>query len=476
MKQNLQKYFVWSLIAAIVLTLAFGVGIDGLLESAGLGKSYVKALPWIPIAGMVICAGLLLVAAVKSGLISKQNRLKRHIIGWCVGAILCVGLNFWGDALMKLIPRKLENGLLDYISDFANAFLGIFVNFGEAYGIFTAAIFSCVALAITSVGWLYTRNDRPGQVEKLFVGNVVAKIAAVPMVLTAMGIFVGATLWTIAHSFTKSGLLPKFDTWKLFGQAGFFSDKSETGRNIDGVFMQYERLWSDERWLKSIVNLAIYGICSLVFTLILGFLLAAMLDRKIRFENTFRTIFLYPFALSFIVTGLVWQWILNPDFGIQSLIRDLGFESFDFDPLYNPDIVIFGVLIAGLWQGTGLVMCIMLAGLRGIDEDIWKASRVDGIPMWKTYIYIVIPMMKPVFITALVLITSGIVKLYDLVVAQTSGGPGISSEVPAKYVYDKMFLGQNLGQGFAASTMMLLTVVIVLIPWAYLQFGGKKNA
>lgn len=232
-----------------------------------------------------------------------------------------------------------------------------------------------------------------------------------------------------------------------------------------------------QRWLISIENLAIYGILSLIFSLLIGFLLAALMDQKIRFENTFRTIFLYPFAMSFIVTGLVWQWILNPEFGIQHIVRSLGFSTFTFDPLYDQRIVIYGVLIAGLWQGTGLVMCLMLAGLRGIDEDIWKAARVDGIPMWKTYLLIIIPMMRPVFITTLVIITSGIVKLYDLVVAQTGGGPGIASEVPAKYVYDLMFLAQNLGQGFAASTMMLISVVIVVVPWAYLEFGGgRKNA
>ena len=221
--------------------------------------------------------------------------------------------------------------------------------------------------------------------------------------------------------------------------------------------------------------MVIYGLCSLVFSLVIGFVLAALLDQKIRFENTFRTIMLYPFALSFIVTGLVWQWILNPDFGIQKVVRATGWESFSFDPLNNQEIVIYGILIAGLWQGTGLIMCLMLAGLRGIDEDIWKASRVDGIPAWKTYLFIVIPMMRPVFVTTLVIIASGIVRLYDLVVAQTSGGPGIASEVPAKYVYDAMFLSQNLGQGFAGSTMMLLAVLIVLIPWAYMEFGGRKR-
>ena len=213
----------------------------------------------------------------------------------------------------------------------------------------------------------------------------------------------------------------------------------------------------------------------MVFSLFVGFMLAAMLDQKIRFENTFRTVFLYPFALSFIVTGLVWQWILNPDYGVEKIVRSLGFDTFVFDPLYNADIVIYGILIAGLWQGTGLIMCLMLAGLRGIDQEIWKASRVDGIPMWKTYLRIVIPMMRPVFITTLVIITAGIIKVYDLVVAQTSGGPGLASEVPAKYVFDYMFGAQNLGQGFAASTMMLVSVLIVLIPFAYLEFGRRKH-
>lgn len=238
---------------------------------------------------------------------------------------------------------------------------------------------------------------------------------------------------------------------------------------------QYYRLWAAPRWLVSIENLLIYGVLSLIFSLVVGFVLAALLDQKIRFENTFRAIFLYPFALSFIVTGLVWQWLLNPDHGIQSVVRGLGWTSFSFDPLYNADIVIYGILIAALWQGTGLVMCLMLAGLRGVDEDIWKAARVDGIPMWKTYLFIIIPIMRPVFVTTLVIIASGIVKVYDLVVAQTSGGPGIASEVPAKYVYDYMFHAQNLGQGFAASTMMLLSVLIVIVPWAYLEFGRGRR-
>jgi len=293
-------------------------------------------------------------------------------------------------------------------------------------------------------------SRRPNQLFR----NLHAKIAAIPMILTATVVFLGGTAWTVFYSFTGSKLLPKL---KWVGVS------------------QYERLWNTKRWIVSIENLAIYGICMLILSFVIGFLLAALMDQKIRFENTFRTIILYPFALSFIVTGLVWQWVLNPEFGIQGIVRDLGWDSFAFDPLYNPDIAIFGVMLAALWQGSGLVMVLMLAGLRGIDQEIWKAAKIDGIPAWKTYLLIVIPMMRPVFITALVLITSGIIRVYDLVVAQTSGGPGLATEMPAKYVYDYMFRAQNLGQAFAASTMMLIAVLTVVIPWAYMEFGSKKH-
>ena len=293
-------------------------------------------------------------------------------------------------------------------------------------------------------------STRPNQLFR----NKSAKIAAIPMIVTALLVFVGGTIWTVVYSFTNSGLLPRLQ-WV----------------GLD----QYERLWATRKWLVSIENLAIYGLCMLVLVFVIGFILAALIDQKIRFEDTIRTVILYPYALSFVVTGLVLQWILNPEFGVQKVVSGWGWESFTFDPLYSADIAIYGVLIAGIWQGSGLVMVLMLAGLRGIDQDVWKASRVDGIPTWKAYIFVIIPMMRPVFVTTLVIVVTGIVKIYDLIVAQTGGGPGISTEVPAKYVYDMMFQANNLGQGFAASTMMLVTVALIVIPWAILEFGGSKH-
>ena len=384
----------------------------------------------------------LVVLGVQSKTIQfNANRLKKQIIGWLLSSVFSIAI--W------LFAQKDFQSIFPVLKGYKKA-----LNTLEPFAIYAAIVFILFALILSIVGARDSRLDRPGFIERTLVYNLSSKIAALPMMFTSIGIFVIATLWTVYHSFTNSRMLPKSE---FVGLA------------------QYERLWSSDRWYMSIENLAIYGACSLIFSLFIGFILAALLDQKTRFENTFRTIFLYPFALSFIVTGLVWQWILNPEYGVEKIVRSIGFESFVFNPLYNTDIVIYGILAAGLWQGTGFIMCLMLAGLRGIDQEIWKAAKIDGIPMWKTYIQIVIPMMRPIFITTLVIIAAGIIKVYDLVVAQTSGGPGISSEVPAKYVYDYMFSAQNLGQGFAASTMMLVSVLIVLIPFAYLQFGRRKH-
>jgi glucose/mannose transport system permease protein len=284
--------------------------------------------------------------------------------------------------------------------------------------------------------------------------NLSAKIAAVPMIATALVIFVGCTLWSVYYSFTGSRLLPASD---FVGLA------------------QYYRLFSTYRWYQAMQNVVIFGVFSMVFSLVIGFILAALIDQKIRLENTFRTIYLYPFAMSFIVTGLVWQWILNPLNGIEKVVRDLGWESFVFDWLVRPETAIYCIVIAGLWQGTGLVMALMLAGLRGIDEEIWKAARVDGIPAWKTYVFIVIPMMRPVLVTTIVLISIGIVRVYDLVVALTNGGPGTSTDVPARYVINMLFFNGNLGQGLAASTIMLAAVLVIVVPWSIREYSNRAK-
>ena len=298
------------------------------------------------------------------------------------------------------------------------------------------------------------------------------------MMLIVMGVFVGGTLWTVLFSFTNIKILPIF-TPKQW---------------IDGFvgFANYKRLFNSDRWMScpaitqigqdgwqlkctgAMPNMVTYAVLAIIIMISLGFLLAVMMDQKIRLEGMFRTIFLYPFALSFIVTGHVWAWIMSPEYGLQNAMRQMGWESFSFGWIADRDMVMYAIVIAGIWQGTGFVMALMLAGLRGIDEDIWKASRVDGIPAWRTYIQIVLPMMKPVMVTTFVLVASGAVRIYDLVVALTDGGPGISSDVPSRYIYQNF--SANLGQSLSASTVLLVSMAIVLIPWMRMEFGKKSQA
>lgn len=282
-----------------------------------------------------------------------------------------------------------------------------------------------------------------------------AQVALLPAWLIVIFAYIGTIIWTIQISFTSSKVFPV--------------------SNYVG-FSQYTRLFGSERWIISVQNLAIFGLIFIVGCLILGFLLAVFLDQKIRAESVFRTIFLYPYALSFIVTGLVWQWTLNPTLGIQQTVRNWGWESFTFDWLSRGDRAIYVIALAGMWQASGLVMAILLAGLRGVDGELWKAAKVDGIPTWRVYVHIVIPILAPMFVTATVLLATAVVKVYDLVVALTNGGPGISTEVPAKFVIEYLFQRQNLGLATAASTVMMITVLCVLAPWLYVQYFRKPRS
>ncbi|MBX2805680.1 MAG: sugar ABC transporter permease [Hyphomicrobiales bacterium] len=276
--------------------------------------------------------------------------------------------------------------------------------------------------------------------------NLAAVIALIPATAAVVVVYIGCMLWTVRLSFTSSKLLPIFDWVGL---------------------SQYSRLFLNERFSVAVENIVIFGVLFIAGCLILGFLLAVFIDQKVRGEAVFRTIFLYPYAMSFVVTGLAWQWFLNPTHGVQKLGRDLGFENFTFNWLVTQDMVIYTIVIAAIWQGSGLVMCILLAGLRGVDESLWKAARVDGIPAWRYYLFIVLPLLGPMIVTAVVLLSISVVKLYDLVVAMTKGGPGIASDVPAKFVMDHFFERNNVGLATAAATMMLIAVASILAPWLY---------
>lgn len=275
-----------------------------------------------------------------------------------------------------------------------------------------------------------------------------ALLALAPAWLIILLVYVGTTVWTVQISLTKSRMLPSSEFAGL---------------------AQYQRLFGTARWANSVENLLTFGLVYIVGTLILGFLLAVAIDRRARFESTWRTIFLYPYALSFIVTGLVWQWLMNPQIGLQASARAAGIGWFTFDWTTRPEYAIYAVALAGIWQGAGLVMVLMLAGLRGVDADLWRATRVEGIPMWRTYLSIVLPQLGPSIATAVMLLTMGAVRTFDLVVALTNGGPGQATEVPAKFIMDNLFGRQDLGLATAGATVMLVTVMAVAVPLLYVR-------
>ena len=262
--------------------------------------------------------------------------------------------------------------------------------------------------------------------------------------------FIGWTAWV---SLTKSRLLPKYE--------------------IDG-FGQYERLFAAPRWDVAIDNLAIFGILFIGVSMALGLLLAILLDQRIRAEGALRTIYLYPMALSMIVTGTAWKWILNPGLGIEAMVKGWGFEGFSFGWLVDPDMAIYTVVIAGVWQASGFVMALFLAGLRSVDSEIIKAAQVDDIPTTRIYTAIIIPSMAPIFLSAFIVLAHLAIKSFDLVIALTGGGPGYATDLPATYMYAMAFSRGDLGQAASSAMIMMMIVFAVVVPYLYSELRTRR--
>ena len=263
--------------------------------------------------------------------------------------------------------------------------------------------------------------------------------------------FIGLTAWL---SLTDSHMMPNYE------YAGFG---------------QYANLFEIDRWWTAAANLGIFGGLFILVCLAIGLTLAILLDQRIRHEGALRAIYLYPMALSFIVTGAAWKWILNPGLGLEKMMHDWGFANFTFDWLVNSDMSIYTVVIAGVWQSSGFVMALFLAGLRGVDDAIIKAAMVDGASLPTIYRRIVIPSLRPVFFSVLLVLAHIAIKSFDLVMALTAGGPGTSSDVPAIFMYQFSFTRGQLGLGAASAMMMLATVLAVLVPLMYLETKGARN-
>ena len=268
------------------------------------------------------------------------------------------------------------------------------------------------------------------------------------LVLTPSIVLVGACvygfiLFTVYLSFTSSTILPVME----------LSDKSN-----------YERLFRLSTFKLSAANLGIFAALYIGLCMVLGMVMAILIDQKVRAENIYRSVFLYPMALSFIVTGTAWKWLLDPSIGLERTVRSLGFNDFVFDWIKDGEMAIYTVVIAAVWQSSGFVMALFLAGLRGIDNEVLNAARVDGAKSWRIYWRIIIPQLGPSFISSFVILAHMAIKSYDLVIALTGGGPGRDTWLPSVFMYQYTFTRNEMAVGAASAVIMLLAIAKVTAP------------
>ena len=287
--------------------------------------------------------------------------------------------------------------------------------------------------------------------------KVTPQLALAPAVIVTLVAFVGAIGWTILLSFTRSKRLPDYKI-----------DWTDWSR-------QYERVFKDDGWAIALHNLVFLALGS-ALAIIAGFLLAALIDREKRGQDLFRTLFLYPLAVSLIVTGVAWRWILNPEMGLESALHGIGLTWVNFNWLAEGRTAMYAIILASVWQSAGFYMALMLSGLKSINSEIWSAARLDGIGIFRLYFEVIIPMMKFTFLTCAILLSLGVIKAYDIVLAMTNGGPGQSTWVPAYYTIDALAKKQNLGLASAAAAMMLLFTLVIFLPMAVLTWWQQRSA
>lgn len=269
-------------------------------------------------------------------------------------------------------------------------------------------------------------------------------LAVSPAFAVSLCFFYGLTLWVACVSFTDSdGLLH-------LSFAGFD---------------QYRQLWADPNWSTALWNLLLYVPVAVAVPMALGCLLAILLDQRVRLEGAFRTIYLYPLSLSWIVSGTIWRWLLSPETGIEMWLHRLGFTHAQFDWIVQPRRAIFALAVVAVWHSTGFVTAIFIAGLRAVDDSLIKAALIDGASMPRIYWRIVLPLLRPTVLSAALILLPAVFKTFDLIVVMTQGGPGQSTVLPAFYMFDRFFRREQMGLGAASASIILMMCVAIAVPY-----------
>lgn len=280
---------------------------------------------------------------------------------------------------------------------------------------------------------------------------VQARLALVPAALILALCFYGCIIWTCVISFTSTRMLPRYD---FVG------------------FRRHHELWADPRFASSFGNLVVFGILFIAATLLVGLALAIAVERTARGRAVLTTIYLYPLAISWLLTGLVWQWLLNPGLGLEASVRALGWSGFRLDFLVREPTALYAVVGAGAWHFAGFTMALFLAGLRGIDPEIRNALRTEAVPAAAAYLHVILPMLRPYLLAAVLLLAFAVVHTFDLVVAMTGGGPGFATDLPTLFIYDAMFLHGQAGVAAAGAVALMASALLVMLP--YLAFASRR--
>ena len=275
-----------------------------------------------------------------------------------------------------------------------------------------------------------------------------------PSALLVLVCVYGYIMFTVYLSFTSSTMMPAYS---ITGTAA------------------YTRLLGLENWQVSVRNLATFAGLYIAIAGLLGLALAILLDQKIRAESLYRSVFLYPMALSLIVTGTAWKWLLDPGVGLEHTLHSLGWQSATFGWIKNSEMAIYCVVVAAVWQTAGFVMAMFLAGLRGVDSEQINAARVDGAKTWQIYWRVIIPQLGPVFVSAFVILAHMAIKSYDLVVALTNGGPGRATWLPSVFMYQYTFTRNEMAVGAASSVLMLVAIGLIVLPYLLGEMRKVKN-
>jgi glucose/mannose transport system permease protein len=235
----------------------------------------------------------------------------------------------------------------------------------------------------------------------------------------------------------------------------------------------YARLLDTERFQIDVRNTVVFTVVFILACLAIGLLLASLLDTHVRGEAIFRNIFMFPLAISFIVTGVAWRWLESPTSGINLLLSNIGLGFLQSGWFTDPRIGILAVVLAAVWQMSGYVMAMYLAGLRGIPDEIREAARVDGASEWQIFWSILLPLLQPITLSAVIILGHISLKIFDLTKAMTGPGPGFSSDVPALFMYETTFFGSHFAQGAAIAMVLLLFVSVLIVP--YLIYNARNE-